>query len=71
MKAYGYSDDKKYIGLVECQESPLEPGVFLVPGNATLIPPPSDIPEGKEVVFNGTEWELVDLPSVAEPVPTE
>ena len=36
-------------------ESPLEPGVFLVPANATSIPP-TNIPAGSVAVFHGGDW---------------
>lgn len=53
------------IGTTVADESPLEPGVWHVPANCTLIDPPSEIPEGKWPRFNGTAWDLVAKP--AEP----
>ena len=58
MKIYHYSDDGKYQGHTEAVESPEEPGVFLVPKNATTKEPPkadSDF----EPVFVGGEWGLL------------
>ena len=39
----------------EADESPLEPGVFLIPAHATTIAPPEPI-EGKAIVFVNEEW---------------
>lgn len=40
-------------------ESPLEPGVFLIPANATGLVPP-DVPPGKYAAFDGERWQLLD-----------
>lgn len=54
-----------YIGITEADESPLEPGVFLLPAFATFQNPP-DAVEGKQIVWNGEGWELENIP---EPMP--
>lgn len=46
-------------GETVADESPLEPGVFLVPSGAVLISPPSDWPNDKWPRWNGANWELV------------
>ncbi|MDR2308856.1 MAG: hypothetical protein LBE53_16890 [Paucimonas sp.] len=48
-----------FTGITEADESPLEPGVFLVPGGCVETPPPL-IPENKAAHWNGQAWSLVD-----------
>ena len=49
-------------------ESPLEPGVFLIPAYSTnLKPPPAQ--DGKLIIFNGELWQEVVPPEVVEPPP--
>jgi hypothetical protein len=59
-----------FTGAVIADESPLEPGVFLIPGGAIDEPPPS-IPSGKRAKWQG-EWLFEDIPfpePEPEPVP--
>ena len=63
---------KEYLGpltLNESDMSPLEPGVFLIPGNTQLVPPPT-IPHGFFARALNKAWELVPVP-VAEQIPEE
>lgn len=62
-KAYQCDDNGVFIEEVFCQESPLEPGVWLTPARATLDVPPS-IPSDKQAVYDfvNAEWSLMDLP---------
>lgn len=46
-------------------ESPLEPGVFLIPACATLIAPPP-FGSNEKAMFNGSAWELVSISPSAE-----
>lgn len=48
-----------YVGLATAYESPLEPGVFLIPGGCVEVQPP-DAPEGKIQRWNGKRWELLN-----------
>ncbi|MEW5713918.1 hypothetical protein AB1462_16350 [Pseudomonas sp. SB113] len=48
-----------YVGPANAQESPLEPGVFLIPGGCVEVAPP-DAPEGKIQSWNGRRWQLLD-----------
>lgn len=53
-------------GTTTADESPLEPGVFLIPGGCVdaLV----EIPEGKRAFWNGKKFELQDVPK-PEPKP--
>ncbi|WP_273822681.1 hypothetical protein [Pseudomonas asplenii] len=48
-----------FTGITEADESPLEAGVFLIPGGCVETPPPL-IPDNKAAHWNGQEWSLVD-----------
>lgn len=48
-----------FIGAVTADESPLEPGVYLVPGGCVEVKPPA-VPEQKAAWWNGKAWQLVD-----------
>lgn len=48
-----------YVGPVHTDESPLEPGVFLLPGGCVEVPPP-EAPDGKIQAWNGKRWQLLD-----------
>ena len=54
-----YNDDGDFVGLSEAEESPLEPGVHLIPANATPLFPPQE-PSGKIARFINGAWSLVD-----------
>jgi len=49
-----------FVGAVQAEESPLEPGVYLIPGGCVETAPPA-IPEHKAAWWNGTDWQLVDF----------
>ena len=73
MKQVIQLDENGYFaGITTADESPLEPGVFLIPAGAIEAIIPS-IPEGKLAKWNG-EWlfENIIVPeSIIEPIPTE
>ncbi|NHN70599.1 hypothetical protein G7W60_22420 [Pseudomonas fluorescens] len=48
-----------FVAEVTADESPLEPGVYMIPGGCVEIPPPA-IPEHKAAWWNGQAWQLVD-----------
>jgi hypothetical protein len=60
MKIYNYHSEYKYfINTSIADESPLEPGVFLIPAHATDIEPPTC--ESNQIqIFNGSSWDIVD-----------
>lgn len=65
MQIYHYSRKTgEYTGTGVADESPLEPGVYLVPANATTTAPPISIP-GKARTWCG-EWVFKDV-QVGEP----
>lgn len=67
-QAYQFDYAGILIGETVADESPLEPGVFLIPARCTLTPPPEEIPAGKCPRWTGTAWELISRPAPqAEP----
>jgi hypothetical protein len=63
--AYQFDRSGLLLGTTEADESPLEPGVWLVPAGCTLVPPMQNVPEGKVPHWNGTAWALVTKPQPA------
>lgn len=59
--------DGYFVGFTTADESPLEPGVFLIPGGAIDAAPPT-IPAGKRARWAGASWVFEDLPE-PEPEP--
>ena len=57
MLVYQTDADGYYIGPVEADESPLEPGVYLIPRLAVETEPPETEP-GQRAYWNGSEWLL-------------
>lgn len=63
--AYAYHPlSGAYLGATAADESPLEPGVWLVPAYATLQAPPA-IPPGHAARWDGSAWEVEALPPPA------
>jgi hypothetical protein len=56
-----------FLGVDFAQESPLEPGIFLLPAGATFVEPPQ-VSDGQQAVWNGNSWEVQDIPP-PEPEP--
>jgi hypothetical protein len=61
--AYQFDHAGLYIGETVADESPLEPGVYLLPARATLAPPPADVPADMWPRWNGSHWQLVNRPT--------
>ena len=60
--AYQYDS----MGFFIADESPREPGIFLLPSRCTLQPPPADVPDDQWPRWNGATWVLVNKPERKE-----
>jgi hypothetical protein len=71
MKIYHFHPDtKQLLGAHVADPSPLEPGKWLIPANATSEEPPAAL-DGKTRQFVGGSWSYHDIPQeVPEPEPT-
>ena len=62
--------DGYFVGVTTADLSPLEPGVYLIPGGAIDATPPT-VPEGQRAKWNG-QWMFEDIPQPEpEPEPPE
>ena len=62
MKTYNYiADTGIFYSEGVADESPLEPGVFLIPAHATTVAPP-EVTEPDVAVFKDGEWSVEVLP---------
>jgi hypothetical protein len=64
MIVYQYDAAGLYQGEATADESPLEPGKYLIPARCVTVPPP-EIPEGKHPRWNGSRWDLVNAPRLS------
>lgn len=58
---YQLNQDGEYTGETIAHESPLEPGVYLIPGRCVETAPP-ETEKGQVAVWDGV-WTLVDAPT--------
>jgi hypothetical protein len=58
-----------YNGFWNCQESPLEPGVYITPVASTEIEPPTFDATIDTCTWDGTQWILTTIP-ISEPIVT-
>jgi hypothetical protein len=65
--AYVYDEQGYFLGETQVQESPLEPGVWLMPGACTMTAPPK-CDGGETARWNGDMW-IVEQIVVPEPAP--
>lgn len=63
LTVYQFDESGAYAGPTEADESPREPGVFLMPARCTEVPPPDEFPEGMWPRWNGQQWLLTRKPS--------
>ena len=66
MIAFQTNRDGYFVGTVEADESPLEPGVYLIPGGAVEIAPPSFGP-GSAARWVNDAWQIVPEPQPETP----
>lgn len=65
LKVYGFnSESGEYTGEQVAFESPVEPGVYLLPANTTGFEPPK-FKKNKVRVWDGQKWEYADGPKKA------
>jgi len=62
---YQLDQNGKYIGETIAHESPLEPGVYLIPGGCVETEPP-ETNKNQVAVWDGV-WTLVNVPEPEEP----
>jgi len=62
---YQYDIAGMFTGETEADESPLEPGVFLIPARCTEVAPP-EYSGDQWPRWNGAKWHLVTIKPVAE-----
>lgn len=60
----------EYSGTYEAQESPVQPGSFIVPTSSTDIPPPS-LQIGEKAVFSNSAWNVIPAPLPPLPSPAQ
>jgi hypothetical protein len=65
--AYQYETAGLYVGQTGADESPLEPGVYLLPAGCTLTAPPAAT-AGKVPRWNGRGWQMVTRPKQPDPL---
>lgn len=61
MQIYNYDVNGYYVGESVADESPLEPGVYLIPSRATPVAPPP-APAGLTSRWTGDAWVTVIVP---------
>ena len=67
MEIYNYHEyTREFLSTSVADESPLEPGVYHIPANATTIQPPEHV-EGKTRNFVNGNWVYVDIPQETKP----
>ncbi len=55
-------ENNAYNGFWNCQESPLEPGIYITPTASTEIEPPTFDGLENTCTWDGTQWVLTPIP---------
>lgn len=67
MTIYHYHHStKEYIGEGQADPNPMKKEAWLIPAFATTVKPP-DVEEGQVVKWNGTNWDVADIPDEIVP----
>lgn len=61
--------EARYNGFWDCQESPLEEGVYISPVDSTEIEPPTFDALVTDCQWDGTQWVLTTIKPSPETVP--
>lgn len=71
MLTYQTRQDGVFVGIVKADPSPLERGVFLIPGNCVTVQPPS-FSQGQQARWTGSAWiiEAASAPPSPETPPS-
>lgn len=56
-----------YMGETIADESPMEPGVWLMPAGTVETAPPAQWPDDKWPRWNGATWDLIACPAPVNP----
>lgn len=66
MIVYQYSEYGLFEGETFADESPLEPGVFLIPARCTEKPPPEiNLSKDQRFKWDGDQWVIISVDSDA------
>lgn len=60
MKIYNYDINGIYTNSSDADESPLEPGIYLIPANATTVEPPITT-DNEVAIFDGQSWTKQEI----------
>lgn len=60
-----------YFGPTWAQESPLEPGIWLIPAGAIEVDPPEEVLSGKRYWYADGAWQVEDIPAPPGPTPEQ
>lgn len=66
---YQYDMAGLFVGQTEADESPLEPGAFLIPARCVTVKPP-EFGDGHWPRWNGAKWELITVSPANDNQPT-
>lgn len=66
---YQYDLSGLFVGQTDADESPLEPGVFLIPARCVEVSPPEPVGD-QWPRWNGANWELITVSPANDNQPT-